>query len=130
MIPFLFLSGYFAKNGVLMTKSVLVVSWEPSLARTREMLLRGAGYSVTSAVGRAQAHSQCLSRADLLVLGHSVPPSEKKEVIACFRQYSTGPVLSLLRSHQQKLPEADFGVEAFDPADVVSVVRKILHGEP
>ena len=112
-----------------MTKSVLVVSWEPNLAKTREMLLRAAGYSVTSAVGRAQAHSQCRSRADLLVLGHSVPPSEKKEVVACFREYSTGPVLSLLSSHQQKLPEADFAVEAFDPADVVRVVHKILHDE-
>jgi CheY-like chemotaxis protein len=117
------------KSGVLMTKSVLVVSWEPNLARTREMLLRGAGYSVTSAVGRAQAHSQCRSKADLLILGHSVPASEKKEVIACFRQHSTGPVLSLLRSHQQKLPEADFAVEAFNPADVVRVVRKILPDE-
>lgn len=112
-----------------MTKSVLVVSWEPNLARTREMLLCGAGYFVTSAVGRAQAQSQCSSRADLLVLGHSVPPSEKKEVIACFRQYSTAPVLSLLRAHQQKLPEADFAVEAFDPADVVDLVRQILHDE-
>lgn len=112
-----------------MAKSVLVVSWEPSLARTREMLLRGAGYSVTSAVGRAQAQSQCRSSADLLVLGHSVPPSEKKEVIACFRKHSTGRVLSLLRSHQQKLPEADFAVEAYNPADVVSVVRKILQDE-
>jgi CheY-like chemotaxis protein len=113
-----------------MTKSVLLVSWEPNLARTREMLLRGAGYSVTSAVGRAQAHSQCRSRADLLVLGHSVPAPEKREVIACYRKHSTGPVLSLLRSHQQKLPEADFAVEAFNPADVVGVVRKILHDEP
>jgi CheY-like chemotaxis protein len=115
--------------GVLMPKSVLVVSWEPNLGSTREMLLRGAGYFVTSAVGRTQAHSQCRFGADLLVLGHSVPPSEKKEVIACFRQYSTGSVLSLLRSHQQKLPEADFGVEAFDPADVVRVVRNILQNE-
>jgi CheY-like chemotaxis protein len=118
-----------AKSGVLMAKSVLVVSWEPNLTRTREMLLRGAGYSVTSALGRAQAHSQCCSKPDLLVLGHSVPSSEKKEVIACFRQYSTGPVLSLLRSHQQKLPEADFAVEASEPADVVRVIRKILLDE-
>lgn len=112
-----------------MAKSVLIVSWDPSLARTREMLLGGAGYLVVSAVGRVQAQSQCRSRADLLVLGHSVPPAEKKEAITCYRQYSTGPVLSLLRSGQQKLPEADFGVEAFDPAEVVQVVRKILHGE-
>jgi DNA-binding response OmpR family regulator len=114
---------------ISMHKSVLVVSWDQNLARTREMLLRRAGYLVTSALGRTQAASHCRSKVDLLVLGHSVPATEKKEVIACYRQYSTGPVLSLLRSHQQKLPEADFGVEAFDPAEVVRVVRKLLHDE-
>jgi CheY-like chemotaxis protein len=119
----------FRRKRVLMNKSVLLVSWEQNLAKTREMLLRGAGYSVTSAVGRTQAYSRCRSRADLLVLGHSVPMSEKKELIACFRKHSSGVVLSLLRSHQQKLPEADFGVEAFEPADVVGVVREILHNE-
>ncbi len=113
-----------------MAKSVLVISWHQSLAKTREMLLSTAGYRVTSAVGRAEAALRCGCGADLLVLGHSVPSSEKKEVIACYRQYSTGPILSLLRSNQQKLPEADFGVEAFDPAEVVQVVRKILHDEP
>ena len=110
-----------------MAKSVLVVSWNESLARTRELLLRTAGYLVTSAVGRVQAQSQCRSKADLLVLGHSVPPLEKKDVISCFRKCSTGPVLSLLSYHQQKLPEADFGVEVFDPAEVVQVVREILN---
>jgi len=113
-----------------MAKSVLVVSWDPGLASTREMLLGSAGYLVTSALGRAEAALLCRSRADLLVLGHSVPPSEKQEVIACYRQYSTGPILSLLRSNQQKLPEADFGVEVSDPAEVLQVVRKILHDEP
>ena len=112
-----------------MAKSVLVISWDVNLARTREMLLRRAGYLVNSAVGRVQAQVQCSSNADLLVLGHSVPPAEKKEIIACYRDNSTGPVLSLLRSDQQKLPEADFAVEAFEPAEVVRIVRKILHDE-
>jgi CheY-like chemotaxis protein len=113
-----------------MARSVLVISWHQSLAKTREMLLSTAGYVVTSAVGRAEAALRCRSGADLLVLGHSVPSAEKKEVIACYRQYSTGPVLSLLRSDQQKLPDADYGVEASDPAEVVQVVRRILHDEP
>jgi CheY-like chemotaxis protein len=112
-----------------MAKSVLVISWHQSLAKTRELLLSEAGYLVTSAVGRAEAVSRCGCGADLLVLGHSVPSADKKEVIACYRQHSTGPILSLLRSDQQRLPEADFGVEAFDPAEVVQVVRKILHDE-
>lgn len=112
-----------------MAKSVLVVSWNESLAKTRELLLRAAGYLVTSAVGRVQAQSHCQSKADLLVLGHSVPSLEKKDVITCFRKCSGAPILSLLGSHQLKLPEADFGVEVFDPAEVVQVVRKILSNE-
>jgi DNA-binding response OmpR family regulator len=115
--------------GYSMAKSVIVVSWDQNLARTREMLLTASGYSVASAVGRDQAASYCRSRSDLLILGHSVPALEKKRMIACYRQYSIGPVLSLLRSHEQKLPEADFGVEAFDPMEVVQVVRSILHDE-
>lgn len=112
-----------------MAKSVLVISWHQSLATTRELLLKGAGYLVSSAVGRAEAAALCRSRADLLVLGHSVPSSEKKEIIASYRQHSNGPILSLLRSGQQKLQEADFGVEAADPAEVVQMVRTILNDE-
>jgi hypothetical protein len=77
-----------------------------STLKTREMLLSGAGYLVTSAVGRTEAALLCGCGADLLVLGYSVPSPEKKEVIACYREYSTGPILSLLRSDQ---PEATWG---------------------
>lgn len=111
-----------------MAKSVLLVSWVQSLARTREMLLSSAGYAVISVLGRADAMARCRIKADLLVLGHSVPRSEKRRVIACYRQYSSGPVLSLLRANQTKLPEADFGVEVTDPGAVVKVVHKILQG--
>jgi hypothetical protein len=110
-----------------MKKTILLISWDRSLAHTREMLLIAAGYCVTSAVGRTESELRCSSEADLLVVGHSVPPSEKKNVIECYRKNSTGPVLSLLRPNQTKLPEADFGVEASDPAEVVLVVSKILH---
>jgi hypothetical protein len=55
---------------------------------------------------------------------------KKKKSLRAFANTQQGPVFSLLRSHQQKLPEADFAVEAFDPADVVGVIRKILRDEP
>src|SRR5215467_8827276 len=109
-----------------MAKSVLVVSWVESLAQTRKMLLSSAGYAVISALGRTDAMARCRIKFDLLVLGHSVPRSEKRRVIACYREYSTGPVLSLLRANQMKLPEADFGVEVTDPGAVVRVIRNIL----
>jgi DNA-binding response OmpR family regulator len=111
-------------------KSVLCVSWDPSLAGTRQMMLMQAGYVVISALGREQAALNCHAKADLLVLGHSVPRVEKQTVIKCFREHSKAPILSLLAAGQDKLPEADFAVEALNPAAFVKVVKAILpaHG--
>jgi hypothetical protein len=111
---------------MVIPKSVLCVSWNPSLASTREMLIKQAGYRVISALGEEQARSHCRDKADLLVLGHSVPLDKKQAVIKCFREHSKAPILSLLGPGQDKLPEADFGVEAFDTADVIQAVRSIL----
>ena len=111
---------------VAVPKSVLCVSWNPSLASTRERLLAQAGYSVISALGEEEAASRCQVKADLLVLGHSVPRDKKEAVIKCFREHSQAPILSLLRPGQDKLPEADFAVEAFKPADFVQAVHNIL----
>ena len=113
---------------VAIPKSVLCVSWNPSLASTRERLLAQAGYRVISALGEEEAASRCGTRADLLVLGHSVPRDKKEAVIKCFREHSQAPVLSLLRPGQDKLPDADFAVEAFNPADFVQAVQTILAG--
>lgn len=108
------------------SKSVLCVSWNPSLASTRERLLAHAGYRVISAFGEKEAASACHAKADLLVLGHSVPRDKKEAIIKCFREHSQVPILSLLRPGQDKLPEADFGVEALNPADFVQAVQTIL----
>jgi DNA-binding response OmpR family regulator len=107
-------------------KSVLCVSWNPSLASTREMLIKQAGYRVISALGEEEATSRCRVKADLLVLGHSVPRDKKQAVIKCFREHSKAPILSLLRPGQDKLPEADFAVEAFNPVEFVQALQAIL----
>lgn len=85
-----------------------------------------AGFKVTSALGKQEAAAKCKTKADLLVLGHSVPRDEKSSIIDCFRKYSSAPVLSLLRPGQTKLPEADYGVEASNPDDFVRTVGHIL----
>ena len=90
------------------------------------MLLTQAGYTVISALGIEEAATRCKAKADLLVLGHSVPRDKKQAVIKCFREHSSAPVLSLLRAGQEKLPEADFAVEALNPVDFVRAVQAIL----
>jgi hypothetical protein len=61
-----------------------------------------------------------------MFLGHSMPPDEKRKLIKCFRQHNEAPVLSLLSPGQEKLPEATFGVESWNPQDLVEVIEKIL----
>jgi DNA-binding response OmpR family regulator len=90
------------------------------------MLLAQAGYRVISALGPEEAASRCKAKADLLVLGHSVPRDKKQTVIKCFREHSKAPILSLLTHGQDKLPEADFAVEAFNPSDFIEAVQTIL----
>ena len=108
-------------------KHVVCVSWIPILAETREMLLREAGWQVTSIVGAEQLHKlRNVHQADLLVLAHSVPRNEKQRVLETFQGSFKAPILSLLGPHQEKLLQADFAVEAASPADFIRIVREIL----
>ena len=90
------------------------------------MLLSQAGYIVTSALGKEEAVSKWDSKVDLLVSGHSLPREEKQTLIEWFRERSKAPILSLLKPGQDKLPGADVGVEAFNPADVIRAVQTML----
>src|SRR4051812_32615670 len=68
-------------------RTVLCVSWDPQLAETRRLLLVREGYLVKSALGRAEAIELCESvKADLLVLGQSVPRKEKGLIVKSFRR--------------------------------------------
>src|SRR5437870_3363776 len=100
--------GYNPVLSLLMPQKVLCVSWDRNLSRTREMLLTSAGFEVSSASGPAEARAACAnSGADLLILGYSVPQSDKREMIRAFRTTSKSPVLSMLTPPQRPLPEAD-----------------------
>lgn len=108
-------------------KHVVCVSWESALAQTRQLVLEHAHYRVTSILGQEQLDNlRYITDADLLVLGHSVPRNLKQQAIHAFRQHCKAPVLSLLAPNQAKLKEADYGVEASSPADVIQTVQQIL----
>jgi len=107
-------------------KQVICVSWNASLAQSRELLLRSLGLNVLSALYEKQARLLCREKADLLILGHSVPQVEKRALIDCFREHSDAPVLSLLGPGETKLPTATYGVEAAEPEKVLHTVKEIL----
>ena len=107
-------------------EQILCISWDPTLALTRELLLKSVGYTVHSVWGPEWAVNCCrTSQAGLLVLGHSVPREEKLKLISIFKAQNVAPVLSLLPLDQMKLAEADYGSPA-DPDSLLSAVRAIL----
>jgi len=108
-------------------KRILCVSWEHSLAETRKMLLSSRGYSVVSVVGMPEAIRVCQNiRSDLLLLGHSVPPPEKRKIVEVYRAHNSGPVISLLNPNQSKLPEVEYGVETHNPKSLLQTVEDIF----
>ena len=107
----------------LEAKMIICVSWVPELAKTRELLLRQAGYDVTSVLGRQELSKLPeIPNACLFILAHSVPREEKLEALTRFRHNSIAPILSLLRPHQSALPGVDYAVEAFMPREFLNAV--------
>lgn len=110
-------------------KHVLSVSYNHALLNTREMLLRRRGYKVTSEFRFTNALAACkATRFDLFILGHSIPQSDKAELIKTFRRYCPAPVLWLLRQGESGNGEADGYVSPDDPEALLNNVDHILIG--
>ncbi len=76
----------------LMSKSILSVSYDAMLLKTRSMLLKGEGYRVVSATGFEQAVTKCkIGAFDLLILGHTVPAEDKARTCQDFPRALPGP---------------------------------------
>lgn len=107
---------------------ILSVSWDESLLRTRELILKEEGHKVVSALGLAAGLQQCQTGPpfDMLLLGHSLTPLEKEALIAAFRAGCTAPVVALSRGPEY-VSNADFEI-APTPEELVRVAREVAAG--
>lgn len=114
-----------------MAYRILSISYDGPLLVTRQMLLQAYGYEVTSAEGFAEALEHCNEgeQFDLVIMGHSIPLKDKRQIIVHIRKCGPVPVLSLLRSGEAPLPEANASVEPNDPKKLVAAVRQLI-GQP
>ncbi len=109
-----------------MSRRILSVSYDVSLLATRGMLLEQRGYSVASTLGFSQAITHCrASGFDLFILGHSIPETDKLELIKAFRENSPAPILSLERFGESRVP-CDFHASPDDPEELMKTVDAIL----
>ena len=100
---------------------ILSISYDATLLHTRELLIKGKGHEVVSALGFHGGTEACqLGGFDLFILGHSIPAEDKLELIRCFREKNAGvPVIALTHPHEPPLQEVDRYLDPGDPAELL-----------
>ena len=109
---------------------ILVASWDPVLAGIRKAILEKEGFAVLQARGSAGVRALCRKKKiNLVVIGYSVPPSEKRRVWLEARKACKVPILELLRGGETELMESSvLAHESRTPDDFVKSVRSVLRG--
>lgn len=106
---------------------ILSITYNESLMQTREMILRNAGYDVTSALGFVEAQSVCAEQPfDLVIVGHSIPTNDKLAIIKCAKARTGAVVLCLRKPNAPVLREADYSTDETDPGGLVAAVKSAL----
>jgi DNA-binding response OmpR family regulator len=106
---------------------ILSVSYDETLLSTRQLLLESRGYAVTSAEGFVEAMRLCKAGGyDLLIIGHSIPHTDKKALVDEIRTRLRVPVLVLLRQGEPSVTEATKSIDAGNPRLSLDAVAQLL----
>jgi len=123
---FLYARIVYCSLRLAVSKRILSVSYDPNLLATRRMLLEQRGYTVTSTLGFTQAIAHCkIGGFDLFILGHSIPTSDKQELIKTFRESCPAPILSLERIGEDAVA-SDYRVYPDNPEELLRTVSRIV----
>lgn len=107
---------------------ILSVTYDQSLAVTREMLFASVGFQVSSALTIDQAIQFCATESfDLVVVGHSIPRERRQLLLQELRRLWSTPILALQRHGETPLTGADYIFDSADsPALLLETVVNIL----
>ncbi|HEY2115936.1 MAG TPA: hypothetical protein VGJ51_12650 [Candidatus Angelobacter sp.] len=107
---------------------ILSVTYDMSLATTREMLFSSAGFHVSSVLTAGQAIQLCTAEEfALVVIGHSIPTEQRKWLLKELRDRCATPVLALRRPGESPLAGADYILDSTEsPALLLETVVNIL----
>jgi len=111
-----------------MATRILSVSYDFSLLTTRALILQKAGHEVVSAYGLVDAMLACKEGTfDLVIIGHSIPRSEKEALLHEIRATCGAPVLSLYKRAEGPIEGVDYALDGLEGPDaLVSLIRKAL----
>jgi DNA-binding response OmpR family regulator len=109
-------------------ETILVASWDPVLADLRKTILERAGFAVLQSRGSAGVRDLCKKKkVNLVLIGYSLPPSEKRKVWLEARKACKTPILQLYQDAEPELVESNaLAHESQTPDDFVKSVRAVL----
>ena len=107
--------------------TILSISYDESLLRTREWILKAAGFQVTSALGFTEAGEHCGNEFDLVIMGHSLPSRDTAALVAQIRSHNHTRILSLCRPGESPMPGVDHSVDSSSVEALIEAVHKVLH---
>ena len=113
-------------------KAVLVASRDPHLADVRRHVLEKAGFRVFAATSVEEVEKACREKKIALVLvGYSVPPSDKRRFFTEIRKHCKTPVLELFVAGTPELVEECriFTHHSQKPDDFLKTVLAIVADE-
>ena len=107
---------------------ILSVSYDESLLRTREWILKRAGFAVTSALGFTEALTHCGNSAfDVVIIGHSIPKPDRIALVTHVRRHNHTRILALRRQGEEHIPDIDHFIEpSLGPDALLEAVRTTL----
>lgn len=107
---------------------ILSITYDPSLAATREMLFSSVGFQVSSVLTIEQATQLCEAESfDLIVVGHSIPIAQRQVLLNEVRRRCDTPVLALYRRGELPLTGADYAFDSMEsPSLLLETVVNIL----
>ncbi len=107
---------------------ILSVSYDPSLAATRQMLFASAGFQVSSVLTVKEAMRLCATESfDLIVIGHSMPLEHRQSLVRELRHRCGAPILMLSRPGEHGSTDADYTFDStLNPALLLETATGIL----
>ena len=112
--------------------SVLVASRDSKLADVRKTVLEDAGFEVVPVTDLNALREACEKhKISLIMIGYSLPPSEKRRIWDTAREVCNVPILELYENGKAELIESHalFTHESRTPEDFLSAVIKILNSD-
>ena len=105
-----------------------MVSRDPKLADIRKKVLEAAGYTVIAAMDDGAVVDACSNNGiQLIMLGYSLAPSDKRRVWAKSREHCNVPILELHKGGSPELVERNvFAHESKRAEDFLHSVHSLL----